>query len=178
MIDLQQLAYEYGYKLAMLALNPDYTYDADNPTLPDIPVIQDQQDQSSPITGRYVAVQGSPTLEPFGSPYMETLDDDGTRGLVQHYTATIIFWEVNGNGSYLNAIRETSFLTSAHKALDSQYVTFNDTSSVQDVSYKLDNSWKMQSRMTMTVSVASRITETVDYATSIDYTVNATTQGG
>ena len=178
MNDLQQLAYEYAFKLAMLALNPGYVWDAQNPVLPTVPVIQDQQDESAPLpSGTYVAIQGSPTLDPFGTPFVEDLDTNGIRGYIQPYTATIVFWEVNGNGSKLNAIRETSFLTSAREALDSQYVTFLDTTPVTDVSYKLDNAWKMQSRMQMTVSVASRITETVDYATQIDYTVTASRGG-
>ena len=178
MSDVQGDIYAFGYKLAMAALNPGWTPDPLDPeSLPPIPVIQDQQDQSAPTTGRYVAVQGSPAIDPVGAnPYTESLDANDSRGYVQPYTGTLIFWEVNGNGSLLATIKESLSLESMETLLSSQDVTFLDSGTIDDVSFKLDNAWKMQSRMTVSVSLASRITETLNRVKTIDVTTTESTQ--
>lgn len=165
--DPQEEIYTFGYRLAMLVLNPGFVFDPMDPQLPPVPIFQDQQDASAP-KGLYVAVQGSPALSPEGYPYVEALDSSNSRGLVQTYTGTLTFWEVNGNGSKLSQIREASFLESTRDALADSTVTILDTSTVDDVSFKLDNAWKMQSRMQMTVSVASRITETMNTVEAVE----------
>ena len=167
--DPQEEIYTFGFNLAMLVLNPGFVFDPQDPQNPPVPVFQDQLDASAP-SGLYVAVQGSPTVTPNGYPYIEALDGTNSRGLVQAYTGTLIFWEVNGNGSKLSQIREASFLESVRDALANSSVTILDTSEVTDVSFKLDNAWKMQSRMTMTVSLASRITETLSYIATAEIT--------
>lgn len=176
MNDIQQAIYDFGYDLTMLVLNPGFVFDPLDPQNPPVPVFQDQQDSSAP-TGLYVAVQGSPALTPNGYPYVEVQDGTDTRGWVQAYIGTLTFWEVNGNGSKLSAIREYSFLETIRDALVNHPVTILDTSEVTDVSFKLDNAWKMQSRMTMTVSVASRITETLSTVETIEVdTIEFTTE--
>lgn len=166
--DLQQLCYEFVYRLAMACLNPGFVFDPLHPANPPVPVIMDQQDESTP-SGRFIAIQGQPTLEPQGVPFVEVQDNTGERGIVQLYTANVAVWEVNGNGSLLNRIREHSYLDSVQVALDSlQDVTILDTSSVTDTSYKLDNRWIAQGHMTVNVSVASRITETLSYITTVE----------
>jgi len=167
--DPQEEIYTFGYQLAMLVLNPGFVFDPLDPQLPPVPIFQDQQDASAP-KGLYVAIQGSPTVHPEGYPYVEGLDGTNSRGLVQTYTGTLTFWEVNGNGSKLSQIREASFLESIRDALADSTVTILDTSDVDDVSFKLDNAWKMQSRMTMTVSLASRITENLSYIATAEVT--------
>jgi hypothetical protein len=167
--DVQDVVYTMGFKLAMAALNPTYTFDPADPQNPPIPVIQDQQDESAP-SGLYIAIQGSPTIEPFGTPYIEAQDGTDTRGLVQTYKATIIFWEVNGNGSSLVAIRESTYLTAMQDLLASEAAMILDTGTIDDVSFKVDNTWKRQSRMAMNLSVASRITETLSTIVTADTT--------
>lgn len=174
MTDVQQAIYDWAYDLAMLTLNPGFTYDPSDPKDPPVPIYQDQLDASAP-TGLYVAIQGSPTVQPQGQPYIEQQDDSGIRGVIQTYTGVVTLWEVNGNGSKLTAIREASYLESVRDALnvvqsgrESNCVTFLDTSDVTDVSFKLDNTWKLQSRMTINVSVASRITETLSTIVTAD----------
>lgn len=167
--DPQEEIYTFGYRLAMLVLNPGFVFDPLDPQLPPVPVFQDQQDASAP-SGLYVAVQGSPSLTPSGQPYVEVQDTNNDRGLVQPYIGTLTFWEVNGNGSKLSAIREASYLESIREALSDSPVTILDTATVDDVSFKLDNAWKMQSRMTMTVSLASRITENLSYIETAEIT--------
>lgn len=167
--DPQEEIYTFGYRLAMLVLNPGFVFDPMNPLIPPVPVFQDQQDASAP-TGLYVAVQGSPAIHPEGYPYIEVQGVSNDRGLVQTYTGVLTFWEVNGNGSKLTQIREAPFLESVRDALADSSVTILDTSTVDDVSFKLDNAWKMQSRMTMTVSLASRITETLSYIATAEVT--------
>jgi len=176
--DVIDLIYQWGYSLAMAALNPGWTPDAMDPeVLPPVPVIQDQQDESAPITGRYVAVQGSPQLDPIGStPYTEGLDTNDLRGHVQGYIGTLVFWEVNGNGSHLQTIRESLALESIKTVLSSQYVTFVDAGTIDDVSYNLDNQWKRQSRMTIQVSIASRVTETLNRVDTIEVDTIESTQ--
>lgn len=188
--DVQGLIYSYGYELAMAVLNPGWYLDPtpadpDLPwtngtltaALPPVPVIQDQQDESAPITGRYVAVQGSPNLDPIGSsPYTEAMDANDLRGYVQPYMGTLILWEVNGNGSYLTQIKESLALESIQTVLSSQDVTILDTGNIDDVSFKLDNAWKRQSRMAVTVSIASRITETLNRVETIEVDTIATIQ--
>ena len=160
MNDTQKAAYDFAFDLAMLVVNPGFVHDPQNPQLPPVPIFEDQQDTSAP-TGLYLAIQGSPSMEANGYPYIEALDAQDTRGVVQTYTVTVTLWEVNGNGSKLSQIREASFLESTRDTLADSTATILDTSTVDDVSFKLDNAWKMQSRMQMTVSVASRITETL-----------------
>jgi hypothetical protein len=180
--DVIDLIYQWGYNLAMSALNPGWVVDPLHPeALPPVPVIQDQQDESAPLKTLYVAVQGSPQIDPIGStPYAEGLDATDTRGIVQGYIGTLILWEVNGNGSALQTIRESLALESIQAVLSSQYVTFVDAGTIDDVSYQLDHQWKRQSRMTIQVSIASRVTETlnrvdtieVDTIESIQYSTN------
>lgn len=176
MNDTQQAIYDWAFDLANLVLNPGFVFDPLDPQDPPVPIYQDQQDASAP-TGLYVAIQGSPTLEAAGHPYIEQQDANGLRGVVQTYTGVVTIWEVNGNGSKLSAIREASYLESIRDALnvvqvgrESHCVTFLDTSDVSDVSFKIDNAWKMQSRMTITVSVASRITETLSTIVTAEIT--------
>ena len=166
--DVQQLCYEFVYALAMACINPGFVFDPDFPSLPTVPVIMDQQDESTP-SGRFIAIQGQPTVNPQGVPFVEVQDGTGERGIVQLYTANVAVWEVNGNGSLLNRIREHSYLDSVQVALDSlQDVTLLDTSPVTDTSYKLDNRWIAQGHMTVSVSVASRITETLSYIEKVE----------
>lgn len=167
--DPQEAIYTYGYRLAMLVLNPGFVFDPLDPQNPPVPVYQDQMDASAPL-GLYVAVQGSPSLDPQGYPYVEAMDISNDRGLVQTYMGTLTFWEVNGNGAKLSQIREASFLESIRDTLADSPVTILDTSTVDDVSLKIDNSWKMQSRMQMTVSIASRITENLSYIATAEVT--------
>ena len=167
--DPQEEIYTFGYRLAMLVLNPGFVFDPLDPQNPPIPVYQDQMDASAPL-GLYVAVQGSPSLDPQGYPYVEAMDISNDRGLVQTYMGTLTFWEVNGNGAKLSQIREASFLESIRDTLADSPVTILDTSTVDDVSLKIDNSWKMQSRMQMTVSIASRITENLSYIATAEVT--------
>lgn len=176
MSDIQQAIYDWAYDLAMLVLNPGFVFDPQDPQDPPVPIYQDQQDSSAP-TGLYVAIQGSPTLEAQGHPYIEQQGANGVRGVVQTYMGTVTVWEVNGNGSKLSALRESSYLESVRDALnlvhagrESHCVTFLDTSDVSDVSFKIDNAWKMQSRMTINVSVASRITETLSTIVTAEIT--------
>lgn len=169
MTDVQGEVYSFGYALAMAALNPSYTYDPDNPQLPSIPVIQDQQDESAP-SGLYVAVQGTPEVAPFGTPDIGTQDATDTRTLYQTYVCTLTFWEVNGNGSSLTAIREAAYLTTIQDLLAAQNASILDTSPVTDTSFKVDNTWKRQAHMTMTVSIASTITETLSTIVTTEIT--------
>lgn len=169
MNDIQKAAYDFAFDLAMLVVNPGFVFDPQDPQLPPVPIFEDQQDTSAP-TGLYLAIQGSPSMDAAGYPYIEAMDTQDTRGVVQTYTVTVTLWEVNGNGSKLSAIREYSFLESVRDALANHPVTILDTGDVSDVSFKLDNAWKMQSRMQMTVSVASRITETLSTIVTAEIT--------
>lgn len=167
--DVQDAVYTLGFKLAMAALNPSFVFDPMDPQNPPIPVIQDQQDESAP-NGLYIAIQGSPAIEPFGTPYIETQDGTDTRGLVQEYKAALVFWEVNGNGSSLVAIRESAYLTTMQDLLSTEAAMLLDTGTIDDVSFKVDNTWKRQSRMVMNISIASRITETLSTIVTAEIT--------
>jgi hypothetical protein len=67
-------------------------------------------------------------------------------------------------------------LESIKTVLSSQYVTFVDAGTIDDVSYNLDNQWKRQSRMTIQVSIASRVTETLNRVDTIEVDTIESTQ--
>ena len=176
-MSLQNTVYTFGLKLAHAVLNPGWVQSEETPT-PTVYIIQDQQDESAPATGTYVAISGSPRLSSIGQAHTEPQaeDDpeaegpDDSRGIVQPYVGTLVFWEVNGDGGYLQTIKDSVWLDSVRTLLESTGVAVLDVGDVEDVGYKIDNRWIPQSRMTMEVSVANRITETLSTINTVEIT--------
>lgn len=157
--------YSALYDLAMGALNPGYDPGADpeNPTIPAVPIVQDQQSQAAPTTGVYVSISGSPSLQRMGTVEIDVPEEGATvtRGLEQLYTGTVTLWEVNGNGSKLQAIFDYSDTEAGEAILDATPVSILSYGDIVDVAYKIDNRWIAQSRAALEVSIKAKSTESV-----------------
>lgn len=159
----------YGaiYDLAMFVLNPDY--DPEENPIPAIPIIKDQQDQSAPTTGVYIAISGSPELERIGTPDIGTQDEDDARNIDQYYQGTVVLWEVNGDGSKIQEIFDYSQTEDGQAVLDATAVSILDYGNIVDVAYKAESRWISQSRATLTVSIKARITETLSTVRTVEW---------
>lgn len=177
--DLQTDTYNAFYDLVMAALNPGY--DPLTTPLPPIPIIQDQQDQAGPVAGKYIAIQGSPSLSPIGTisrvsivpipPVLPaTVSTLATQTLVQPYQGTCKIWEVNGNGSSLQRIRLYAETEAAKNALDLTSVSLLQMGDVIEASYKAESHWVAQSVMMADYTIASVTTEILPLTNTIAYT--------
>lgn len=170
--DLQEDAYQAIYDMCMAALNPDYDPgpDPEDPAIPEIPIIRDQQDQNAPAEGLFIAIQASPSLDPQGTIERRDQDDDGERALVQVYTGTCLLREVNGNGSALARIRDYSETDAVATILASKSLSIVDFGSVQESSFNLENRWIAQAFMPLEFTIASATHEILPIIESVEYT--------
>ncbi len=161
----------YGalYDLAMAALNPGYDPETDGP-LPLFPIIKDQQDQSAPTTGVYLAISGTPNLQRVGTPDIGILatvtdEDDAeteVRNLDQYYQGVVTIWEVNGDGSKIQELFDYSYTEAGQAILDATAVSILDYGEIVDVAIKAESRWIPQCRATLTVSIKSRTSEALN----------------
>jgi len=160
----------YGaiYDLAMSILNPGYDPETDG-DLPPIPIIKDQQDQSAPTTGVYLAISGSPSLQRIGTPDIGEQDEDDTRNLDQFYQGTVTIWEVNGDGSKIQELFDYSYTEAGQAELDATAVSILDYGEIVDASFKAESRWISQCRATITVTIRSRISETLSTVNTVEW---------
>ena len=170
--DLQQEVYSAVYILCMAALNPTYAPgpDPDNPAIPTIPIIQDQQDQNAPTAGVFIAVQGSPSLDPQGTVQRTIQDGTGERGLIQVYAGECMLREVHGNGSALVRIRDFSETEAVQSLLEPLSFSVLEFGPVQEGSFNLEHRWIMQAFMSVRFTIASVTHETLSTIESVEYT--------
>ena len=174
----------YGaiYDLAMGFLNPGWTYDETpvdpqkpwtNGTLtaavPPIPIIKDQQDQSAPTTGVYLAISGSPALERIGTPDIGVQGSNDVRNIDQFYQGTVTIWEVNGDGSKIQELFDYTYTEDGQAELDATAVSILDYGDIIDVAFKAESRWIPQSRATLTVSIKARISETLSTIQTVEW---------
>ena len=173
MIDLQTDVYNAMYDLIMLALNPTYAPgpDPDNPAIPAIPVIMDEQAHAAPSTGPYVSIQGSPPLIPMGTMDLPHQDPvTGVQDFVQAYECDCELWEVNSNGKLLRQVRDFSNTEQAREIMDATPVGFLEFGNVETIPLKLESRWIPQSRMIARLTISAKTQE----AQSIIETVEVT----
>lgn len=170
--DLQKDVYSAVYALCMAALNPTYNPgpDPENPTVPTIPVIMDQQDQSVPTAGLFIAIQGSPSLEPQGTVQWTVQDNTGTRGLVQVYAGECLLREVHGTGAALVRIRDFSETEAVRTILEPLSFSVLEFGPVQESSFNLEHRWIAQAFMSVRFTIASVTHETLSTIESVEYT--------
>lgn len=170
--DLQEDVYQAVYDICMAALNPAYAPGEDplNPAIPAIPIIKDQQDQNAPTEGLFIAIQGSPMLEPQGTVQHGEQDDDGERALIQVYAGTCMLREVNGNGSALTRIRDFSETEAVRTILESKNLSILDFGTVTESSFDLENRWIAQAFMPLEFTIASATYEILPIIESVEYT--------
>jgi len=94
----------------------------------------------------------------------------GRRGDIQAYKATAVLWEVNGNGSALQRIRDYSETEIAKDLLDLTSVSILEFGPVVEMPIHLDNRWIPQSRMEVNLTIASKTEEFVHIIETVDYT--------
>ena len=176
--------YNALHSLCMASVNPGWTFSTNplhasapwtNGTLfqavPPVPVIQDQQSEGAPSTGVYLAIGGTPSLERQGTPDIGVQDSNDSRNLDQLYTGEAVLWEINGDGSKIQAVYDFSETEAGQTTLGSYGVSILSYGVILDVAIKLDNRWIPQARASITVSAKSRTAETVPSATTIEWTV-------
>lgn len=170
--DLQEDAFQAIYDLCMAALNPTYAPgpDPNNPAIPAIPIIRDQQDQNAPTEGLFIAIESSSTLEAQGTMERRGQDNSGDRALVQVYTGTCVLREVNGNGSALVRIRDFSETESVQAILASKSPSILDFGDVTPNNLNLENRWIRQAFMSLEFTIASATHEILPIIESVEYT--------
>ena len=171
--DLQEDAFQAVYDMCMAALNPSYAPgpDLNNPAIPAIPVIRDQQDQNAPTEGLFIAIQDSATLEAQGTVQHGQQDDTtGERALIQVYAGSCILREVNGNGSALTRIRDFSETETVRQLLEAKSLSILDFGDVTENTFNLENRWIKQAFMSIQFTIASATYEILPIIESVEYT--------
>lgn len=175
MIDLQTEIYSAMYDLAMLILNPTYTPgpDPENPAIPAIPIIMDEQAHAAPALGPYIAIQGSPALTPIGTvdlPDIVADDETAVQDYVQPYECSCELWEVNSNGKLLTALRNGAETEAALALMALTNVGTMEFGNVEPIPLKIESRWIAQNRMVVRLTIAAKTQE----AQSIIETVEVT----
>jgi len=181
-MSLQADIHDAIHALAMATLNPDWAFDATpadpkkpwtngvtTASMPPIPIVKDQQDQSAPTTGVYLALSGSPALESMGTPDIGVQASDDTRNLDQFYQGTVTIWEVNGDGSKIQEIFDYSWTEAGQAILDATAVSILDYGDIVDTAFKAESKWIPQCRATLTVSIKARTTETLSTIQTVEW---------
>lgn len=174
--------YNALHSLCMASVNPGWTFSTNplhaaapwtNGTLfqavPPVPVIQDQQSEGAPTTGVYLAIAGTPTLERQGTPDIGVQDANDSRNLDQLYTGEVVLWEINGDGSKIQAVYDFSETEAGQAALGSYGVSILSYGVILDAAIKLDNRWIAQARASITVSAKSRTAETLSTIRRVEW---------
>lgn len=153
--------YQALYDLCMAALNPTYAPGPDllNPAVPAIPIIQDQQDQSSPTAGRYMAI-GCPETTPYGTPDSE-IGAAGAHTLTFDYTCTAPLWEVNGDGAGIETVRQFAWTDTGQAILEAHNVAILDDGPCIEMPRDIEHQWIRQHRAEFTFSIILQTTETL-----------------
>lgn len=174
--------YSALYDLAIAAVNPGWSLST-NPlyaatpwtngvlyqVLPPVPVIQDQQSESAPTTGVYLAIAGTPSLDRQGTPFIGVQASNDSRNLDQLYTGEAVLWEVNGDGSKLQTVYDFSETEAGQSALGSYGISILDYGPIMDVSFKLDNRWVPQARASISVAGKARTAETLSTIAKVEW---------
>ena len=169
--DLQEDAFQAIYDICMAALNPSYDpgEDPENPAVPTIPIIRDQQDHNG-WEILFIAIQSTSTLEAQGTMEARDQDDDGERALVQVYAGSCVLREVNGNGSALTRIRDFSETEAVRQILESKSLSILDFGDVTEANLNLENRWIKQALMSLGFTIASATHEILPIIESVEYT--------
>ena len=169
--DLQEDAFQAIYDICMVALNPSYDpgEDPENPAVPTIPIIRDQQDHNGWET-LFIAIQSTSTLEAQGTMDARDQDDDGERALVQVYAGSCVLREVNGNGSALTRVRDFSETEAVRQILESKSLSILDFGDVTEANLNLENRWIKQALMPLEFTIASATHEILPIIESVEYT--------
>lgn len=169
-MDMQADIYSALYDLIMSILNPTYDpgEDPENPAVPAIPVIMDEQAHAAPSTGPYVSIQGSSPLEHFGSHDITGQDANGVRGLIQVYKGTCELWEVNSPGKLLRQIRDSAETEAARAIMDATPVSILEFGDPETVPLKIEKRWIPQSRMLVQVTISAKTEETVGIIETVE----------
>jgi hypothetical protein len=152
--------YSALYDLATAALADEFAQ---------VPVIQDQQSEAAPTRGTYLAIAGTQSLDRQGTPDIGLQDANDERHLDQLHTGEVVLWEVNGDGSKLQAVFDFSETEAGQEALGAYGVSILDYGMILDAAIKLDNRWIPQARASLIVSAKSRVSETLSTINTVQW---------